>query len=308
MRSLIIVLFLLTGTTAFAQDLSGTWEGLFGSDMVPKLGRRSFFMHLELKQEGRQLSGYFYNSDIDSPDKANVLYQVSGVLGKKRAFPVRMTKGDIPRDDLRPDIAFVFNELMLYYVKTDTAEYLYGPWFPSGSSPRSDGAGGYVRLRLIAKPLYERSIQKKLEERMPKKRVKKETHSAQIIKADTIRALPVVKPYNQRNNSVLQTFIADSSQLTLSLYDAGEIDDDSVSVYINDSLVVSHLRLTAQPQNISLNLVKNKTYRISLFAENLGKIPPNTAYLSIQQGKQKWREIFLSADYSQNAVIVIQLR
>jgi len=44
---------------------------------------------------------------------------------------------------------------------------------------------------------------------------------------------------------------------------------------------------------------------ISMFAENLGKYPPNTALMVITDGKNRY-EVFMSSSLSENATIRIQ--
>ena len=99
-----------------------------------------------------------------------------------------------------------------------------------------------------------------------------------------------------------------SDSIRISLYDNGEIDGDTVTVFLNGKPVLAHQELTARAMNIYLTLDNSKDVNeISLFAENLGKIPPNTALMVVTDGVSRF-EVFLSSTYTQNATVRIKKR
>jgi hypothetical protein len=99
-----------------------------------------------------------------------------------------------------------------------------------------------------------------------------------------------------------------SDSIRVSLYDNGEIDGDTVTVFLNGKPVLAHQELTARALNIYLTLDNSKDVNeVSLFAENLGKIPPNTALMVVTDGITRF-EVFLSSSYSQNATVRIKKR
>jgi hypothetical protein len=99
-----------------------------------------------------------------------------------------------------------------------------------------------------------------------------------------------------------------SDSIRISLYDNGEIDGDTVTVFLNGKPVLSHQELTARALNIYLTLDNSKDVNeVSLFAENLGKIPPNTALMVVTDGISRF-EVFLSSSYTQNATVRIKKR
>jgi hypothetical protein len=99
-----------------------------------------------------------------------------------------------------------------------------------------------------------------------------------------------------------------SDSIRVSLYDNGEIDGDTVTVFLNGKPVIVHQELTARAVNIYLTLDNSKDVNeVSLFAENLGKIPPNTALMVVTDGISRF-EVFLSSTYTQNATVRIRKR
>ncbi len=277
-KLLICLLFSLNSAVVLAQDLSGDWQGVFNTDMSLVGKRRSFSMKMHLEQNGRKVSGTFWNAPFDFPDRPNVAYSISGLISKKSIAPYRMMRGKILLDNLPGETAEIFLQFdEIHYLKNDTAELLYGKWLPNNaSSPRPDGAGGTFWVQRISWPLNSM--------------------------ADTAH-----KIYATRETIVADTFRCTAAAIKLSVYDNGEIDGDSVSVYVNDAPLVQHQLITTNPVLINLPVEKGKRYIISLFAENLGRIPPNTALLKIEAGTVM-KEIRLSSSFDANAAVIIEVQ
>ena len=107
---------------------------------------------------------------------------------------------------------------------------------------------------------------------------------------------------------VIELTTEETDSIKCSIYDNGEIDNDTVSLYFNNSLIVVKQRLTAQPIDFYLSLDKTKQiHKIKLFADNLGSIPPNTAVLVIVTRKNRY-VITLSSNYFQNGSVEFFLR
>jgi hypothetical protein len=94
----------------------------------------------------------------------------------------------------------------------------------------------------------------------------------------------------------------------IELYDNGEIDGDSVSLYLNNELLLQHLRLTAEGKVLLVPIDKSlPVNRLILFAENLGKLPPNTALMEVTVHGKTYH-LFLSTDYKRNASVEFTLQ
>jgi hypothetical protein len=112
-----------------------------------------------------------------------------------------------------------------------------------------------------------------------------------------------------RQSPVVATIpVRGSDTIRVVLYDNGEIDGDSVSLYMNNELILQHLRLTADPKVLLVPLDKSlPVNRLILFAENLGKLPPNTALMEVTVHGKTY-ELFLSTDYKRNASVEFALQ
>jgi hypothetical protein len=117
-------------------------------------------------------------------------------------------------------------------------------------------------------------------------------------------ALPSV--IEKRVNNTIQTVSVASDSLVLSFYDNGVVDGDSISVYVNGENVISKVKLKEAAVKKTIYLGnENAETKLTLVAENLGSIPPNTGLLIIQDGTDRY-QIRFSADMETNASVIIK--
>ncbi len=118
----------------------------------------------------------------------------------------------------------------------------------------------------------------------------------------------VIKQMAIRKNKEMKRLVVNEKNIILNVYDNGEIDSDTVSVFYNGNLVLSHQRLSEKPIIIPISLdEKTSVHEIILFAENLGSIPPNTALIVVIAGDKRY-ELFASASLTENAVITFEYK
>jgi hypothetical protein len=126
-----------------------------------------------------------------------------------------------------------------------------------------------------------------------------------IVQADIIK---INQDFKKRKQIVSKQIEVSSDSVRLSFYDNAEVDGDSISVFLNGKLVIAHQELSERAFNVYVKLDTNlETNEVSMFAENLGKYPPNTALMVISDGDKRY-ETFLSSDFQGNATIRLKLR
>jgi hypothetical protein len=104
--------------------------------------------------------------------------------------------------------------------------------------------------------------------------------------------------------SQIVNFKADS--LELSLYDNGEIDGDTVTIFMNGEAILSKQGLKASAIKKTIYITPgNEEFTLVMFAESLGKYPPNTGLLVIHDGEDIYNLRF-SSDYQKNSGIVFR--
>ena len=113
----------------------------------------------------------------------------------------------------------------------------------------------------------------------------------------------------RRRLETIQTIYFTADSLTLTLYDNGQVDGDTVSLVLNGQIIIPRQGLTTRAITHVIRLDKNTgdSLQLVMYAENLGLIPPNTGLLVIQDGNNR-HEVRFSGDLEQNAAITLKRR
>jgi len=122
----------------------------------------------------------------------------------------------------------------------------------------------------------------------------------------TIKPLPRPEVIKRRANEMVKTITTSAKEIKIQLYDNGEIDGDTITVYHNNRLIVSGKRLTDKPITFTIKADEGTyNHEFVLVADNLGSIPPNTALMVVTAGDKRY-ELFISSSDKKNAVVQIE--
>ena len=91
---------------------------------------------------------------------------------------------------------------------------------------------------------------------------------------------------NGRKTVVNKTLAVKNRTITLKVWDNSIEDGDVVSIYINGKKKFANIELKNKPQEFILDLESGENY-ITAHAENFGRKEPNTAALSVFDGKKE---------------------
>jgi hypothetical protein len=112
-----------------------------------------------------------------------------------------------------------------------------------------------------------------------------------------------IEKLEKRKNTVLKSIEVESDVVNVDLYDNGEIDGDSISLFYNNKLLLADRRLTDKAISIKLPMADDDSVNeLVMYAENLGLIPPNTALMVVRDGPNRY-EVRISSDLEKNGVI-----
>jgi hypothetical protein len=139
----------------------------------------------------------------------------------------------------------------------------------------------------------------------PKADTIKKTQIPVIVKKD-----PVIKPQlpkpailKTRENALTKMIVVNSEQVVVKLFDNGEIDGDTISVYLDNKLVLSKQLLTSKALTVNLRMDEdNSEHELVMVAENLGRIPPNTSLMIVTAGDKKF-EVRITSTEQKNAMV-----
>lgn len=112
--------------------------------------------------------------------------------------------------------------------------------------------------------------------------------------------------FEKRKVETIESVYYRSDSLEITLYDNGEVDGDTVSVFMNGKMIMNRVGL-------STNAVKKIIYtqntgdsiQIVMYAETLGSLPPNTGLLIVYDGQERY-EIRFSGDMQRSSAIVFR--
>lgn len=116
----------------------------------------------------------------------------------------------------------------------------------------------------------------------------------------------VDKEYKERENVVAQEIVVESDSIQVDFYDNGDIDGDSISVFFNDKLLAFNRILSTRAVHFDLKLDSTlELNTLSMFADNLGSIPPNTALMIVWDGKSR-HEVRMASNLDKNGAVRIR--
>ena len=119
----------------------------------------------------------------------------------------------------------------------------------------------------------------------------------------TVKTNKMPEALRSRENNLLQTMVVNSENVVVKLYDNGEIDDDTISIYLDKQLILSKKRLSAAALTVNLKMDEdNPDHELVMVAENLGRIPPNTSLMIVTAGDQRY-EVRITSTEQKNAMV-----
>lgn len=324
-------------------NFSGQWRGSF-NELTPNIygfisNIRTSYV-LELKVERNQISGFSYTYFVDGFKRYFTICRVIGNLDRKNNY-LEVTEVERVKWNTPPGQRNCFQVHRLHYEKGEgNTEYLKGDWITAPGQTGNCGHGETLLARTeinrtpfgIKKPEKKEDMIAQHKKEEPKKTfskpapkpkaaikpkpetkvitsgIPKEESEVRIDRNPNPLPLktPIYKGYEKRKNQVVQTIVLDEPSFHLDFYDNGEIDGDSISVFYNGKLILSNQRLSDKPISLTLTLDKNvKENIITMYAENLGTIPPNTAVMVVTAGDKRY-EVRLESDLGKSGSVIFK--
>jgi hypothetical protein len=136
--------------------------------------------------------------------------------------------------------------------------------------------------------------------------IDKNVPSIEKPKAPSTITSPGISRIDKRNKEIIKTIEVDSRSFRVDLYDNGQIDGDTISLYLNGKLMVSRQRLSTEPISLKVTMTEDDNELI-MYAENLGSIPPNTALMVVTVGDKRY-EVNISSSEKTNGAVRFRYR
>jgi len=125
------------------------------------------------------------------------------------------------------------------------------------------------------------------------------------IRHHRIDSIPLSTRASGRVSTPVATITVDTAEISLELWDGRVEDSDSISLSLNGKWIVTGFPVKKELQKIAVRLQPGEN-TLLFMADNLGRIPPNTAELMIRFGS-KTKTLGLSTDMKKNNEIRIVL-
>ena len=343
MKIFYFFILLLISSTLFGQDFNGQWKGSFNESSYgfSGLGGSGIDYVLELQTKGSDVSGYSYTYFNEGTKRYYTICKLTGTLDRS-AKDLVVTEVERVKFNTPPGFQNCFQTHKLHYVQdSGDIETLRGSWIPA---PNQDGNCGYgttflsrriiKKMALGTKPVEKTAdvpAPKKVVASKPKKYVPKTAHKTPAkprteIKNPTVkenniqREIPSLVPeikkidtikqritgFEPRRKDIIKTIPIYQPTFKVEFYDNGEIDGDSITVFYNNKIILSHKMLSTKPISLTLALDENvKENIITMYADNLGTIPPNTALMIVTDGNKRY-EVHISSDTEKSGSVVFE--
>lgn len=272
-RQIIIVVMLLSGLFTEAQDINGIWKGKIV--MAPSGCFPVYNIELQLQVAGTRITGTAYHFS----DSLNYIKENFEGNYNRDSNQVIIKEIGIVTFKIREDCVPCIKTYTLTYHRGGgnvvTEEQLRGSWAtPSGKA--IDGKTicepGTIVLTRFEKSSFKPEL------KLPPSLTKRKAELVKEIKVDT-------------------------GSIKIDFYDNGQIDGDTISVYVNNMPVVSNRMLKTQPISVSIKIDNIRTMQeVIMVGENLGSIPPNTALMIVTAGDKRY-QLYLTSDEQKNAMV-----
>jgi hypothetical protein len=118
-----------------------------------------------------------------------------------------------------------------------------------------------------------------------------------------IRPLTIEEKFTSRKKIIATEIPVEGDSIELRFYDNAQIDGDSISLFLNNQMLFTHIRLSDKAHVVKLSVNDLTGHNeLTMVAENLGSIPPNTSFMVAIVGNKRY-EAKLASTENSSAVI-----
>jgi len=262
----LVISFLLC-TSANTQDINGIWKGKLM--MAPGSCFSVYNIELQLQVAGSKIIGSAYHFS----DSSNYVRENFEGTFLRDSNSISIQENGIIVFRIKEDCVPCIKKYALSYHRGTTAEeQLRGTWTGKATDGKTPCDPGTIVLTRFDKSTFKQDAK-----------------------------LPA--SLTQRTAELVKEIKVDTGIIKLDFYDNGQIDGDTISVYVNNMPVVSNQRLTTKPISLNVKIdLKRTMQEVIMVGENLGTIPPNTALMIVNANDKRY-QLYLTSDEKKNAMV-----
>ena len=274
MRFLLIPALLFFYLLSNAQPLTGIWAGKRTQNAGGCFPEYSLELHI-IYMKNNSFIGNAYSFDKDRYTKINFTGKFNPLNNRMVIIESAVLQYNVP-DNCVPCI----KTYDLTFTKNGSSESLLGEWKGHEMGNNHNCQPGKITLA----------------------RQTKASFPVDVYQNDTLATLQKDLRLQNRQKELVQTVSIDTSFIHIEMYDNAEIDGDTVTVFLNNTLLLYKKRLTNKPLTLDVNVFPDTDYELMMYADNLGSIPPNTSLMVITAGRKRY-QLHLSSSEQKSATV-----
>ncbi|MEI9810140.1 MAG: hypothetical protein WDO16_20985 [Bacteroidota bacterium] len=263
-RILISALFLLASFCATSQNINGIWKGKLV--MEPGGCFPVYNIELQIQLSGTKIVGTSYHYS----DTTNYVREVFEGTYDSIARNMIIDEQKVATFHIPADCIPCIKRYTLSFHTDGKEEQLRGSWTGKTMDNKNTCPPGSIVMTRIQQSAFKPSLPPILE---------------------------------LRKNELVKEIFVDTGSVKLDFYDNGQIDGDTISVFVNGATVVSRQLLTTKPITTYIRIDQRRLQQeVIMVGENLGTIPPNTALMIVNAGDKRY-QLYLTSDDKKNALV-----
>ena len=266
---------------AQAQNITGEWSGYLDQKTNPlKQADYAYFIKkkawktiapthqltLSFRQKNKAFTGsYFIKDTDDSTHFGNI--PLRGTLRNDTVY--YETVGGKKTESYRKDQGFCYNTATLRRYTQNGYEFLEGAWDGKTGNDRKCAPAWIVVWRKAAGITPTANMPKNLQ------------------------------MLNNRPTIIIEKpIVVTQKVIRIAIYDGQKEDGDSISINLNGKWILQDYEMKIAKKEVQLPLQMGDNF-ITVFAKNLGRLPPNTVMIDVMDGTEV-STVTLSANMQQN--------
>lgn len=286
-----------------AQEISGGWYGR--ADVLVEGSHSNYLAELNIRQKGKEVEGvmgyYFRNT-----------YQSFIVRGKYDPKTRTVTIPEVPVAYFNGSMSMPIVHCMMEFSAQLSVSRLKSTL---KGLLLSDAKYRYtcpnIDVRLTRDDLE--NTDSMLQAMAPSNRIWMPSADEMVVTPAVIREQKetpadsiITRAFASRQAFLIREIDVYSDSVRVSIYDNGDVDGDTVSVFYNKTPILVNQGLNTQGVNLYLTLDSTTDlHELSLYAENMGTVPPNTALMIIHDGIHR-HEVYSTSNENLNGTVRIR--
>lgn len=266
MKLYLQIITIIFSQFSFAQQTESNFVGGLIIDSTTFISYNLYFTIHDDKISGHSIS------DFNGPDETKST--ISGTIDNDKLeikeLDIVYTKSNIEEND------FCFLKFNLELINNEQA--LSGNFFGTYNDSTVCASGRLEMVDSLSLNKIKKKVNRVKEKPQPKK----------------------IKTITEEKNLSFSTKL---DELQLNIWDQGKIDNDIVSIYHNDTLLLNNYTLTREPILLDVKLKEGKNV-FRLVAINEGSLPPNTARLKLLGGGKTHEVASLLKEGRQSKIVI----